>query len=196
MKKTFYAELSKVFGLVLLLVGIGALIGGFFAQNYVTSQLKQESITMPDQKGVDALSDQKAKDALKPFVGKQMTTGTQAQVYANDFIWEHMQTACKTVKAADGTALPAVPADKCTYAGIGDVAGAATDANAKAAYNAVRASNFQGDALRSMLLTAYAFWLIGTIAKVAGVLCLVLGAVLAGYGFTRKASDGVAPVTA
>lgn len=42
-----------------------------------------------------------------------------------------------------------------------------------------------------MLLTAYAFWLVGTIAIWAGVACLVLGLVLAVLGFFvwNKKSD-------
>jgi hypothetical protein len=192
MKNVVYEVLAKVFGVVLVLVGIGAIFGGMYAHGYVTDQLSQEKISMPTADGIKALP-QASKDALTPFVGQTMTEGPQAQAYANNYIWEHMQTACAAVKDADGKELPAVPADKCTYAGIGTVANAATDAKAKAAYQALRTSNFQGDALRSMLLTAYAFWLIGSIALWVGIAALVVGIALLVWGFVLLPKKNATP---
>lgn len=185
MTSTVYRVLAKVFGPILIIVAIVALIGGNYAHSYVADQLGQEKITMPAEAAVKGLP-KASQDALKPFFGQAMTNGTAAQAYSNHYIWEHMQEACAAVKDAAGKDLPAVPADKCTFAGIGTVASAATDPAAKAAYTAVRASNFQGDALRSMLLTAYAFWLIGTIAIWAGVLFGLAGIALVVWGYFLK----------
>lgn len=182
MRKIVYQVLAQVFGIVLIIVGIGALSGGLYAHSYVTNQLSQEKITMPAGDAITALP-QDSQKALKPFAGKPMTTGPQAQAYANHFIWEHMQSACANVKDAKGNALPPVPPEKCTYAGIGEVAGAASDPAAKTAYNTLRNTNFTGDSLRSMLLTAYAFWLVGSIAFWAAIACFVIGVVLIYLGF-------------
>ena len=191
MKKTVYQVLAQVFGIVLIVVGIGALSGGLYAHNYVTSQLSQEKITMPSGDAITALP-QASQKALQPFAGKPMTTGTQAQAYANHFIWEHMQAACQNVKDANGNAVPAVPADQCTFAGVGQAAGGATSTAAKTAYNTLRSTIFQGDSLRSMLLTAYAFWLVGSIAFWGAIACFVIGVVLIYLGFfylnTKKAA--------
>jgi len=183
MKTVVYRVLSQVLGVILLAVGVFALVAGLYAHGYVSSQLSQEKITMPVAASYKELP-QASQDALAPYVGQAMTNGDQAQAYANHYIWEHMQTACTTVKDAQGNSVPAVPADKCTYAGIGAVATASTDATQKAAYTAVRTSNFTGDSLRSMLLTAYAFWLVGSIAFWVGIAALVLGAVLLALAFT------------
>ena len=191
MKKTVYQVLTQVFGVVLIIVGIGALIGGLFAQSYVRGQLAQENIAMPAGDSLTALPDADQK-ALKPYEGKTMATGGAAQAYANNYIWRHMKEACNNVKDAQGNALPAVPEDQCNYAGIGSFARQAKDPAATTAYNALRASNFQGDALRSMLLTAYAFWLIGTIAIVAAIACLVLGVGLLVLSFTIFKNRGAA----
>ena len=55
----------------------------------------------------------------------------------------------------------------------------------------LKQSLFQGDALRSMLLTAYAFGTIGMIAQIASVVAFVGGAVLLllallGFNHSRK----------
>lgn len=139
---------------------------------------------MPKAAAIKSLPTE-SQDALAPWANTEqlMTTGEQAQAYANHYIWQHLQSACAEVKDANGNALPAVPADKCTYSGIGSVAKAATSPAAKDAYEALRSSNFQGDALLSMLLTAYAFWLIGSIALYAGISLIVIGVALLVLGF-------------
>lgn len=195
MVRSIYSTLLKIVGVVLVLVGIGALFGGVFAHNYVTTQLKQENIPMPTQAGIDALANQKDKDALKPFVGQQLTTGAQAQAYANHYIWAHMGAAVKAAGLPEGT----------MYQGVGDkinaqkaelqAQGKSADEIAKdstvTSLTTLRTTLFQGDSLRSMLLTAYAFWLIGTIAQVVGIALIVIGAVMAIVGFVvRRGQPG------
>lgn len=180
MKNVVLETLSKVFGVVLLIVGIGALIGGNFAHSYVTDQLTQENISMPTEEGIANLP-QESQDALRPFIGQKMTKGTQAQAFANNYIYEHMQTQCQNVKDAQGNALPAV--EDCTYSGLGAAVKAASTDAEKAAYQKLRDTNFQGSTLRSMLLTSYAFWLVGSIAYGVGIAALVLGVALLALGF-------------
>lgn len=172
--------LSKVFGIVLLLVGVGALIGGNYAHGYVSDQLAQEKITMP---AADKLTSQEMKDSLGKWSGQQMTTGPQAEAFANDYLWEHMMAASggKTYEEVSGE-----------YVKIADK----TSAEAQRA-GALRQTMFMGDSLRSMLLTAYAFWLVGTIATVAGWVCLALGLLLSVLGWfvwRKKGDEAVAHV--
>lgn len=194
MKTVVYRVLSQVLGVILLAVGVFALVAGLYAHNYVSSQLSQEKITMPAAAAYKELP-QASQDALAPYVGQAMTNGDQAQAYANHYIWEHMQAACAAVKDANGNSVPAVPADKCNYSALGAVTTAATDTAQKAAYTAVRNTLFQGDTLRSMLLTAYAFWLVGTIALWIGIIALVLGVVLLALAFTVFRGKGSATAT-
>ncbi len=195
MKTVVYRVLAQVLGVIALAVGVFALVAGLYAHSYVNTQLSQEKITMPAAAGYKNLP-KDSQDALAPFAGQAMTTGDQAQAYANHYIWEHMKEACVAVKDASGNAVPAVPADKCNYAGVGGVANAAKDANQKAAYSALRNTMFQGDTLRTSLLTAYAFWLMGTIAAWIGAIALVLGAALLVLSFTVFKGKGDAAASA
>ena len=185
-KKIVYQVLAGVFGIVLIAVGVGALFGANFAHGYVDRQLSQERITMPGEPAMGSVSPESA-EILEQFWGDPMTTGPQAQAYANNFIYDHMLNACADVTDANGNPVDPVPPEQCTYAGIGGAVTAATDAgdaNAAEAYQALRTSNFQGSALRSMLLTAYAFWLVGAIAQWVGIAAIVVGVLLLVLRFT------------
>lgn len=168
MADTVKRIMAKVFAVVLLLVGIGALVGGNYAHHYVRDQLAQEKITMP---AGAQLTEQEMKDNLTKYAGQQMTTGPQAEAFANHYLWLHMmkQSNGKTYEEVSGDYVKMTDAQKASAAGI------------KAGQ--LRQSLFMGDSLRSMLLTAYAFWLVGTIAIWAGIGCLVLGLLLAALGW-------------
>ena len=58
-----------------------------------------------------------------------------------------------------------------------------------------RQTLFMGDSLRSMLLTAYAFWLVGTIATVVGWVLIVGAIVLLALSLLGRRSSR-APATA
>lgn len=47
----------------------------------------------------------------------------------------------------------------------------------------IRDSLFQGDTLRGILLSAYGWWLVGSIAMWAGIAMAILGVILAILGF-------------
>lgn len=196
MRKTVYQVLAGVFGIVLIVVGIGALFGAGYAHGYVDKQLTQERITMSGEGAMVTVTEESAK-ILEPFWGEQMSTGAHAEAYANNFIYDHMQNSCANVTDANGNPLDPIDPEQCTYAGIGAAVTAATEAgdeDAAAAYQALRTSNFQGSALRSMLLTAYAFSLVGSIAKWAGIGAIALGAILLILRFTVLKGEA-APAT-
>jgi len=191
MKTVVYRALSQVFGAIALAVGIFAVVAGLYAHSYVSSQLGQEKITMPVAASYKTLP-QASQDALAPYAGQPMNTGDEAQAFANHYIWEHMSAACTTVKDANGAAVPSVPAEQCNYSGLGGVVSATTDATQKAAYTNLRSTLFQGDTLRTALLTAYAFWLIGTIVLWIGVIAFVVGVALLVLAYTVFKTKGVA----
>ncbi len=178
MQKSVYSTLLKIVGVVALVAGIAITYAGTWAHGFVSDQLSSEKITMPSG---PALSEQVMKDHLTQYAGEQMTTGPQAFAYAQYYIHEHEM-------AASGGK---------SYAEIGSEASAMAKANPKisdgtasasdmAAYNkltGIKATLFQGDALRSMLLTAYAWWTIGTIALWVGIILIVAGVGLGVFGF-------------
>lgn len=226
-----YKTLLKIVGLVLLVIGIGALVGGSFAHSYVKGQLSEQAIAMPTNSTLDAQVSsgsitQANAAALRPFAGQALATGPQAQAFANQYIAAHMKAGAKALN---------VPDDKATYEGVGELVTAKTtaltnalkadpanagkttaqltalankeianpsttyqDAKDVAALQTLRTGTmFTGNALRGMLLNAYGWWLLGTIAIVAGWALVVLGVVLAVLGFVWKPKPitSSAPVT-
>lgn len=170
---------------VLLLVVSGlAFWGASFASGTVSDQLSAQKIMMPTEQAMDGLSDAD-KAALKPFVGQALDNGDAAKAYADHYILAHMNASGvstegvgKVVTYNEASALcRAVPADQ----------------QAASPICALRGSLFQGDTLRSMLLTAYAFGTIGKIAMVGAIVTLVGGigmALLAVFGFNHARRAG------
>ncbi len=141
---------------VVLLVASGLLLwAGSFANNTVAQQLADQRITMP---AGAAIADPQIKPYLEQYAGQPMTTGAQAQAYADHFIKVHMNAASqgKTYGevSADYTALTKNPN--------------ADPAAVKAAAD-LRQTMFMGDSLRGLLLNAYAFGTLGMIAVYAAV---------------------------
>ncbi len=63
---------------------------GDFSETYVTDQLVQQRITF---KTAAALTDEERKaDCLVEYAGQTLTTGKQAECYANEFIGLHLKT--------------------------------------------------------------------------------------------------------
>lgn len=115
-----YQAFARVFGVVLPLAGVGALIGGGFAHRFVAEQLQAEDITMPDAETIDrelkiGLVSPTDAERLRPLAGQTVATGPHARTYSDNYVLAHMLVAAKH---AD------VPADKATYAGVGDLANA------------------------------------------------------------------------
>ena len=153
-------------GLILaavLLVAGGLLTwASSFAQGQVSNQLSEQQITMPSGA---ALATPDMKKYLSKYAGQPMTTGAQAEAYADHYIMGHMN------EASGGK----------SYAQVSAAASAAAKSDPTAASTValqnLKATLFQGNALRSMLLTAYAFGTLGLIAMYASIAAYV-GAVL------------------
>jgi hypothetical protein len=144
--------------IVLLVAGGLAMWGYTFANNNVHDQLAAQQIYFPE-KGSDALKSPEIGPYLNQYAGQQMTTGEQAKAYADHFIAVHLK------EVADGK----------TYAQVSTEA----QANPKDTALAAKANTlFKGEALRSMLLQAYAFWKIGQIALWAGIASFILAGIM------------------
>ena len=168
MKRTTFDKIVTFvgFGLgVFLLIAAGLLNwGATFASGTVASQLKAQQITIPTSNG-----DPKADAATAAFFkdnGKAvMTTGKQAQMYADHYIGYHL-SKMPTYSSATGLARAAAGA-------------AAMDPNNADLQAALTKANetvetvFKGESLRGMLLNAYAFGTLGMIAAIAAKVTLV-----------------------
>jgi len=134
--------------LVLVAGGALAMWGETFASSQIQSQLVQEKISFPAA-GTPAL-DPKEFPGLQQYAGSPVDTGDKAKAYADEFIWVHM------MKASGGK----------TYAEVSTLA-QASPTDTKLA--GLKSTLFQGDMLRSSLLTAYAFSRFGLIAHWAAL---------------------------
>ena len=168
MRRTIFDKLLSATGLLLVVVLIvaGGLLtwGHDYIVTQVHNQLAAQEITFPtttnpEFKALPA-SDQ---TAMGTYAGQQMLTGAQAETYADHFIAYHLS--------------------KMPYQGIyAKVSAAALAAPAGSAQqNAlqkVEATVFQGTTLRGLLLEAYAFGTMGTIAGFAAIAAFIGAALL------------------
>ena len=121
-------------------------------------QLKAQQITMP---AAAALTTPDMKANLTQYAGQDLTTGAQAKAYADYYIQEHMNASSggKTYSQVSGEFMAASKADPTAQAtqDLGDL----------------RQSLFMGTTLRGMLLNAYAFATLGTIAMWAAIAAFI-----------------------
>ena len=150
---------GAVIALVLLLAGILLTWAYAYVHNQVTNQLTSEQIFFP-AKDSDALSSPEIGPYLEQYAGEQLTTGVQAEAWADHFIAVHLQ------EMTGGK----------TYAELSAAAQAApTDTKLATEVDTV----FRGETLRGLLLNAYAFDTMATVALFGAIVSYV-GAVLLG----------------
>lgn len=143
-------RLSAVIAAVALtVVAALTLFGGMFIRNNVTDQLTAQKIAFAPV-GSDGLP-----QAIGAYGGSQVTNGSQAKVFADDYIESHVQSsiaaAAKTTPALVGVT---------TYSGVSAV----SRANPKNAELVALVDNtFRGEMLRSSLLNAWGWWTFGSI---------------------------------
>jgi len=154
------------------LIGILAFCAGFlfwgnsFIHNQISTELTSQQIYFPasDSKAITSLPSADAT-AMTVYAGQQLTTGEQAQVYANHFIGVHLQ------EIAGGQ----------TYSQVSTKAQAnPTDTKLAGQVQTL----FRGETLRGLLLNAYGWWTIGTYALYAAIgLAVAAFAVLVALAF-------------
>jgi hypothetical protein len=189
-RRTFDRIVSFVgLGLSVFLFVAAALLnwGASFADESVATQLSQQKITMPDKDSAGFKSlPQDAQDVLAPFSNLPLTTGKQAQAYADYYIGSHLKGVAggKVYSEVSGAALAASAKSKADPTN----AALATEA---ANLMGQRTTLFMGETLRGLLLYSFAFWQIGQIAMYAawaaaigGVVMLVLS--LMGFAHLRR----------
>src|ERR1700736_6415991 len=136
-----------------------------FIGNEVRTQLAAQQIFFPPANSAAVSAPEFA--AMRQYGGQQLTTGAQAEVYADHFIANHL-------KAIGGGK---------TYAQLSAESQAQPN-------NAVLAGEvatvFKGETLRGLLLNAYAFGTMGMIAGIAAIAAFIAGGLmlaLAALGF-------------
>jgi hypothetical protein len=135
----------------MIVLGIVSIVGGSYDHEVVHNQLGPQKITFPKPAEYPD---------LKKYEGQQVLTGTQAKAYAEDQIGVDMN------KVAGGK----------TYSQVSDEWIAGGMKNEKLAGE--RTTLFMGETLKGLLLNAWGWAQIGSIAILAGILLIVFGAIL------------------
>ena len=182
---------------LLLVMGLVLTSNANFAKNYTRDQLAAQKITFKAESALTA--EEKAAPCLVKYAGQLLTTGAQAECYANNFIGLHVKTS------GGGK----------TYSELGDVQTAlrseikaATAANAPnlpalqkqlTDLTAQRETVFKGETLKGLLLTSYGFSVFGvkggqaaSVASGVGGLLLLLSLAGLFHAYRTPRSKGFA----
>jgi hypothetical protein len=164
---------GAVVAVVLIVLGGLAIFGGNFGRDNVRDRLTPEHITFPPS---EAMTPQEQAE-VGDFAGQQVVNGDQAEAFSR-YIGGHLEavndgkTYSETSAAAREEGL-----DPDT----------AADLQAKAD------TLFKGETLRSILLNAYGWWTVATMALYAGFVMIAAGvvlAILAAFGFRHARRAG------
>jgi hypothetical protein len=185
-RKTFdliLTAVGAVLTVVLVVAGVLLMWGASFANSDVHNQLVKQEIFFPTKaQFAQAKPDTEVTPTMLPYLekyaGEQLTTGAQAEAYADHFIAKHLtDMPLHGVYAKVSAAAMANPTTK----KLGSLVTTA----------------FRGTTLRGLLLEAYAFSVFGEIALIAGICSFILAFVmllltLLGVFHYRRVPEGVA----
>ena len=161
---------------VFLVAGILLTWGYNFSNDYVTRELSSQNISFPS---AEQLTTEGRTDLLE-FAGQRLTTGDQAEGYAS-YINGHLQGIADGATYADlGTPERAAKADVTAAVDAGASQDEIDALQAKAdGISGQRNTLFKGETLRGLLLSAYAWSTVGTIAGIAAIGAFLAAAVMA-----------------
>ena len=157
----------------LLLVSGGLLTWAHvFISDQVTTQLSAQKIFFPP-KG-EATASPEIGPFVNQYAGQQLTTGPQAEAFANHFIAVHLKESGGGLTYAELSAKSRANPDNAELAGQ-------------------VATAFKGETLRGLLLNAYAFDKMGQIAFIAAIASFIGAGVLLmlsllGFAHLRRVS--------
>lgn len=161
---------------LLLIAGFVLTSNANFAKTYVADQLSQQNISF---KTADTLTDEEKQQAcLVEYAGQPLTTGKQAECYANNFIGLHL----KSIAGGKTYAELGVPQSQLqaqvTQAQKDNTANVADLQKQLATVTGQRETVFKGETLRGLLLTSYGFSEFGTKAGQAAAVAYLAAALL------------------
>jgi hypothetical protein len=160
----------------MIVAGVLALVGGMYAKDVISDQLKPQKIFFPE-KG------EELPEKLNKYAGEQVDTAAEAKAFANDYIGLHLEGIGqgKSYSEVSGEFMK--------------------DPNNKELAQQ-RQTLFMGETLRGTLLSAWGWGTVGNIATIAGIALIIIGAILlaipllAGRGARRTGAGGGPAATA
>jgi hypothetical protein len=173
---TFFSIGGLAISLLLLVAGLVLSANASFARTYVADQLSQQNINF---KPAATLTDEERQQpCLVQYAGQKMTTGKQAECYANHFIGLHLESTANGMTYAElGTPQSALrtqvaEAQKNNDPTLADLQKQLADVTAQ------RETVFKGETLRGLLLTTYGFSEFGTKAGQAATVSYIAAGLL------------------
>jgi hypothetical protein len=150
--------------------------GNGFSSDYVGKELSSQNITFPSAK---ALTDGGRADLVE-FADQRLDTGAEAEAYAS-YINGHLADIASGATYADlGAVESAAKADVKAAVTAAEPQSTVDELQAKAdAVTTQRNTLFKGETLRGLLLSAYAWSTVGTIAGFAAIGAFAAAAVMA-----------------
>jgi hypothetical protein len=165
-RKTFDALLATgglVVAVILAIAGGLLLWGHNFVESSIHDQLAAQQVYFPSTADIKAADNAEITKYVTPYAGQQVVTGEQAEVYADHYIAVHLQEIGQgqTYSQVSGKFITMDPSAK-NYEAVA----------------AQRQALFMGETLRGLLLDAYAFGKVGTIAGIAALVSFVAAGVM------------------
>lgn len=149
---------AAVIAVAMIVLGGFAIYGGNFGRDNVQTRLEPQNITFPP---LDAMTPEEQQE-IGDFAGQQVRTGAQAEAFSR-YIGGHL----------------AAVNDGKTYSETSSEARAeGLDPKLAAELSGKADTLFKGETLRSILLNAYGWWTVATIALYAGYAMVAMGIVL------------------
>ena len=169
---TMVSGAAAVIAVALIMIGAAAVYGGNFGRQNVQDRLAPEHVVFPP---LDAMTPQEQAQ-LGQFAGQTVDTGPEAEAFAR-YIGGHLAEVNNGATYSETSAAARVE---------GLNAAKATDLQVKAD------TLFKGETLRSILLNAYGWWTVATIALFVGFALIAAGLLLAflsilGFRHARRA---------
>ena len=161
---------------LLVVLGVVMTSNANFSKNYVRDQLTAQNITF--KPAAELTDEEKAAPCIVENAGKALTTGKQAECYANDFIGLHLESSTDGQTYADlggvqsGLRAQVAEAQKANAANLPDLQKQLTDVTAQLE------TAFKGETLRGLLLTSYGFSEFGTKAGQAATVAYLAAALM------------------
>jgi hypothetical protein len=183
------------------LVGVLGLVmtsNANFARTYVKDQLSQQHITF--KTAATLTPEEKQSACVVKYAGQALTTGKQAECYANDFIGLHTKATANGQTYADLGVPQSELRTKIAAAQVANDPAVADLQKQLTAVTAQRETLFKGETLRGLLLTSFGFSVFGvkgeqaaTVAYIAAALLALLAIAGFAHALRTKKDEAFAP---
>jgi hypothetical protein len=161
---------------LLLVLGLVLQNQADFADRYVHDQLSAQKIVFTPEAGLS--NEEKQADCLVKYAAEPLTSGKQAECYANEYIGLHLTEINDGKTYAQTSSESRAAATQASEAESSGAANAAQLQTQAKVLDDKTQTLFRGETLRGLLLTSYGFSIFGERAQQAALVCFAVALVL------------------